>query len=253
MSFQLPRSSLINIADARNKARTSTLQFSINPDNLNKNFTVNGILKNKPKYSIEANYDRLINMDDSFAFLNKVGGAVGGIQVGLTKEWTQQVFKGGSYLTIALQARIIQDEFISNVVATTTNLISLCNPRTLFSADSKSKFYIQDRLKKLQEENGKRSDEKTFEGALINAGSLIAGLAGNIANSSPPLCWLKISNYFSMGGFFVKSVAFEFSHEQTENGPLYSDIDVELVQSQIVRASEIISAFNHIPSSVGAK
>ena len=73
MSFQLPRSSLIKIEDARTKARTSTLQFSINPNNLNKNFTVNGILKNKPKYSIEANYDRLINMDDSFAFLNKVG------------------------------------------------------------------------------------------------------------------------------------------------------------------------------------
>lgn len=137
------------------------------------------------------------------------------------------------------------------MVQTTTNLISLCNPRNLFSTNSKSKFNIVDKLNKLQQEKNNQAENKTFEGALLNASSLIAGLAGNIASSSPPLCWLTISNYFSMGGFFVKSVAFEFSHEQTENGPLYSDIDVELVQSQIVRASEIITAFNHIPSSTG--
>jgi len=230
MSFQLTKPSVINIEDARGRARESLLQFTINPYGTSID-TVTGILKNKPKFTIEAEYDRLINMDENFSFLNKIGGAVG-IQVGLTKSWTRKIFKGGCYLNIALTARIIQDEYTPDVVAVTKNLVSLCNPRDFF-AEKNSK----EEVKKQQAKNLIDND-----GTLGEVGNLIGGFT-NVLTKTPPRCFLSISNYFRMQGFYVKSVSFDFSHEQTEKGPLYSDVDIELTQSEIVAAWELKKAF----------
>lgn len=243
MAFQIIRPSTIEIQTARDLARTNLLQFTIAPNNGASN--VYGILKNKPKFSIEAQYDRLINMDEDFAFLNKIGGLVG-VQVGLTKGWTTKIFKGGSYLEISLTARIIEDgKVITDVVSETKKLVSLANPIRLFSEGIIASSLAGEGLlnPNITPEERQEKKKSAFATGQENISKQIQSMADGFATNSPPLCTLYISNFFELNGFYVKSVSFEFSHEQTVNGPLYSDIDIELTHSQVLEASQIKRAF----------
>ena len=104
MPFELPRKSTINLKQARGTAKKKLLKFQISPKD---GIPVVGILKNKPKFSLEGQYDRLVNLDEKFAVANKLGGAGTNIQFGLTSSWSKKVYMGGSYLGISLQARIM--------------------------------------------------------------------------------------------------------------------------------------------------
>ena len=241
MSFKLPnldsskQSSTINLQSARETARTNLLNFTLTYDGGKK--SIEGLLKNKPKFSLEGDYDRLINFDEKFSALNKLGGAVFGAQLGLTKTWSKRIYKGGSYLGISLQTRIMDDldefgKLKRSVKYKTSNLISLCNPDSLSDVSDKD-------IKKLASLANTAKDQ----GSLDRVTGLVKGLGSGLAGSTPPEVSLRISNYFKLPGFFVKAVSFDFSHEQTKNGPLYSDVEVELIQSQILPAWEIKKGF----------
>lgn len=229
MAFEISRNSTLNMVDARRLAREKLLVFKITPESKGA-YQVIGILKNKPKFSIEATYDRLINQDENFALINAIGGAVGGIQLGLTEGWTKKIYKGGSYLSVGLEGRIVYDgETVIDVISDTEKLVRLCSPLKFFSVEETEADVIE------QEKKNKIAEQEKTKG--ISAASKVVGLGKGLKdgflNNVPPECTLTISNYFVMAGFNVTSVSFEFSHEQNKFGPLYSDISVELTQSQI--------------------
>ena len=239
MSFILPnldnskQSSTINLQSARETARDSLLRFKLTvfQEIPLRDYIIKGLLKNKPKYSLEGTYERLLNFDEKFAALNKFGGAVFGKNLGLTKTWSRKQYTGGSYLGISLQTRIMDvmdgKTLISSVQSQTSRLVSLCNPKSLFKSND-------NKIKELAKQAEK-------EGQSSNVYKLASGLL--TGSSTPPEVKLEISNYFKMSGFYVKSVSFEFSHEQSTNGPLYSDVEMELIQSEIRPAGEIETAF----------
>jgi len=252
MALKLPdgRASTINLGIARQTAINNLLRFSI----VGGEQDIIGIMKNKPKFNLEGQYERLINMDGLFSFVNKIGAIGFNTQIGLTRTWSRKIYTGGSYLEISLQARIL-DRFKDDgslivgqdVRSITRNLIGLCNPTSLFDKEVKQTVSTYEANKNTNTQNTYvvRQGEKidTNKGFVDRTEEFLTGLGTGAVGKTPPRCRLKISNIFNMFGFFVKSVSFEYSHEQTKYGPIYSDVEIGLTQSEIRTAGEIRNAF----------
>jgi hypothetical protein len=253
---------------AKAKAKSELLNFTIiypGSKNDSSGGLISGLLKNKPKFSLDATYDRFINTDQFFSTLNRYSVMFTQKSFGTSQAWSEQIFKGGSYLNISLTTRILQEGDI-DVVDKARELVKLCSVSEsndplstqfnkmagVFPKDSKKQkppnTATNIQIAGQQSNENKNGDKP----AVITVGVMkaVGGELGNLLEdaivNSPPRVTLYISNFFRLNGFYVKSVDFDFSHEQTDKGPIYADIEISLIHSQILSSDVIKNAFGYI-------
>jgi len=158
-------------------------------------------------------------MDGAFANVNK-GLSLIGKTIGTNRFWSRQIFKGGSYLNIAIETRFLNET--TDVVSEVKKLVGLCVPKALEESSA-------------AEADTEYEDNK-------NPASVIANQFLGAGNTPPPI-GIQISTYFGMSGFVMKGVEWTFSHEQNTNGPLYADVKMELMQLEIQQSDTIQKSF----------
>lgn len=241
MGFTIGKN-IIDLGEAQKLAKNETLNFNLYEGGT---LIFSGLLKNKPKFAISAEYDRLINFDAAFGTLNKIG-YFAGKSFGTSQTWTRKIFKGGSYLSVDLQTRIV-DDGVTNVIEEASKLARLCSPLNLADGGD-----IAD-VKKNAERNithayglekyGKQNDKDVTIKDPNIVKDMLFGLLDGSLNNSPPIMTLKISNFFVLDGFYAKSIDFEYSHEQTASGPLYADVNISLENRDIRKSADLGKAF----------
>lgn len=226
------------------------LKITINNNNKDE---IEGYMVNKFATILDANWDTIFNMDGKLSGIRNVLGAAG-IQLFSSGIFTRKFYKGGSYLNIAPEFRIVdwdgkqfqnKNGGVENIVLhQTKKLLRLTTPSGAV-----------DRNKTVPSEEKSNSDGINFSGQSFGQVTTLAkklakkSLAG-LASFSPPSCVLEVGNYFILNDMIVNNVKVEYSKEMTDFGPLFADCSVSFSTAEVVRTGTVERAFNMRKSRV---
>ncbi len=191
--------------------------------------SISGILNSKIVLRMNAQWDTIMSLSSGLSSLQTFLGAAG-VSVLRSGIFTRKFFKGGGYLELQPEFRIVDWDGTGNVISSAKWLLSKCVPQSRGGV-SEGIGSILDKINKNKAGgNETKSDfAKKVQGWAENLGDTIDSSVGG----NPSTVHVKLSNYFDsqlMGNvtMIIQNVTVTFSSEITESGPLYGDFSVLL-------------------------
>lgn len=191
---------------------------------------VEGVLKEPLQFSVQANWENIFNIGNSF--VNNVAKFTntGILNTGV---WTRKFYKGGSYLQITPKMRVVNWDGDNNVIYQAKLLTDLALPA--YNGKSVESLFEESKASNISEVGS-----RIVEGATEGLSEILRGdgaktfnkIINELSSNSPKPVTVVISNFFR-NRFIIESVQVEFSKEMTSQGPLYADFEVVLSTPEV--------------------
>ncbi len=230
---------------------------------LTPNGLVKGLLQETLKFSIEANYEQVMHLNEYFGTTSNLANLAVNKSLFNTGIATRKYYKGGSYIRIEPKIRIVDWEGVGSPVISTLMLMNAALPTTdksisdiiekiatganfdLSNLNEASDFALFGGFAFLQGASlgnailvgGAGSGfAQTTLGAEIKSGLVEKGarLIKEAVTNNPTPVLVTVSNYFT-NEFLIENVSVEFSKEMTDAGPLYCDISLSLSTPEVAQ------------------
>ena len=222
-----------------------------------------GLMQETLKYSIEANYEQIMNLNEYFGDTSKVANLAINKSLFNTGIATKRYYKGGSYIRIEPKIRIVDWDGTGQPIIDTMILTDAALPSTAKNLGIKNLIaLLPDNLKAIAASpGGEFAIARLIQGGgIVDAGvaastgtllaqtklgsevfkklnGVLASLAGSAVTNNPDPVTVTISNYYA-NTFFIDAVSVEFSKEMTDAGPLYADVSLVLSTPTVVEKGD---------------